>query len=139
MDKQGKCQCGAISYIVTGQLTRLVNCHCQRCRSMNGGAFSSYVVIAGDQLTITSGAEQMRQYAVSEHINKHFCPTCGTPVFNSNPVTYPGLNMLYLGTLEQAAKLPPTVNIFCDSKLAWVDALAALPSFAGGPPPHTSS
>jgi hypothetical protein len=133
MNTSGQCQCGEVSFTVTGELKRLVNCHCNRCREMNGSAFSSYVVIATDNLCITSGQEKLQKFAVSDHINKHFCGNCGTPVYNDNPVTYPGLSMLYLGTLKNTAALMPSINIFCESKLPWVDTLSLIDSVNGGP------
>lgn len=42
--------------------------------------------------------------------------------------------MLYLGLLEDTINLQPTINIFCESKLDWVDALSLIESVDTGPP-----
>lgn len=130
----GQCKCGAVRYSVTAKLNRLVNCHCKRCREMNGTAFSSYVVVKSEDFALSQGEHLLQSFAVTERIKKHFCSNCGTPVYNSNPVRYPGLTMLYLGLLKDANELQPTINIFCESKLDWVDTLSLIESVNAGPP-----
>ncbi len=126
---QGGCVCGAVRY-TAGEALSLVNCHCRMCRSINGGAFSSYVVVRSDGFT--ASGDTLAEIQVGDSAIKHFCRHCGTPVFNTNPGRYPGLTMLYLGTVEGHESLEPSVNIYCSSKLAWVDALVGLPSFDEG-------
>ena len=99
---------------------------------MNGSAFSSYVVVKAETLEL-SGREFLSSYAVTDRSTKHFCTQCGTPIFNANPHTYPGLSMLYLGALTEGEKLSPGINIFCLSKCSWVDHIAEQQSFQEAP------
>lgn len=133
MNLSGRCLCGAIEYTVTHQPVQVLNCHCTLCRRMNGSAFSTYVVVRASDLRFLRGEEALIQYAVTERTTRHCCRHCGCALFNANPASYPGLRMLYLGTLDEAAYLAPRVDIYCDAKLAWVDSAAALPAFAGPP------
>ena len=114
----GSCCCGTIRYHVDSHPRHIVNCHCNLCRTMNGSAFSSYVVIPHNALTV-SGEEHAAHYPVTEGARKHFCRNCGTPLFNVNN-RYPGVCMLYLGTLADGVRHIPSVNLYCDSMLAWV-------------------
>lgn len=119
----GACSCGSVKYHVAADLRRLVNCHCNMCRKMNGSAFSSYAVIPHKALAL-SGEENMVQYHVTESARKHFCKKCGTPLFNVN-VKYPAVCMLYLGSLGSADHAP-SVNVFCESMLGWVENIGSM-------------
>jgi hypothetical protein len=39
---RGSCLCGSVRYEVTGRFPRIVHCHCQMCRKVQGAAFASY-------------------------------------------------------------------------------------------------
>jgi hypothetical protein len=129
----GKCKCGEIEYIPSGEVLQVVNCHCNMCKEMNGSAFSTYVVIPSQNLSFVQGESSVAKYIVTDRTSKHFCKRCGTAIFNSNPITYPGLAMLYLGTLKDFLHLKPSINIYCESKLAWIDGIGNIKSIEGGP------
>lgn len=128
----GSCKCGNIRYI-TGDPLQVVNCHCNLCRSINGSAFSSYVVTRLHEFKLESGNDTLSSYLATDHATKHFCSVCGTPIYNINPERYPGLAVIHLGTLREHDQLNPGVNIYCSSKLGWVDAIPSIRSLAEGP------
>jgi hypothetical protein len=115
----GNCMCGATGFTVDGPVRQVVTCHCGLCRSMTGAAFSTYVVVKESQLTLTGDPGRLAAYQVTDRTRRHFCSTCGTPLFNVNPETYKGLRMLYLGTVHGHEQLEPAMNIFCESRLSW--------------------
>ena len=125
---KGSCHCGNVSYAVLGNIVSVVNCHCRLCRSLGGAAFASYVVVRQAELSL-QGKESLASYAATDKATKHFCKICGTPIFNTNPVSYPSLVMLYLGTLASSPSITPKINIFCESKLSWVDGIASITGF----------
>ena len=125
----GACSCGAVKFQVSGSARSVVNCHCNLCRKMNGSAFSTYVAVAEDDFEVVSGG--LKTHQCSGHAKKSFCAACGTPIFNSSP-KHAGLVILYFGTLDDALQFEPAVNIFCESKLNWVDNLAEMPSLPQG-------
>ncbi len=94
---------------------------------MSGSAFSSMVVLPAASVAIETGGECLSRYALSDAVTKHFCARCGTPLFNTN-TRLPGMQMHYLGTIEGHAALAPSLNVYCRSKLDWVDGLAGLPA-----------
>ena len=100
---------------------------------MNGSAFSSYAITKEKEFCLQGGAEKLRLFQVTERAAKHFCHACGTPLYNTNPVTYPGLRMVYLGTLKDHEKLAQGVHIFCADRLTWADEIAAAVRFDGAP------
>ena len=100
------------------------------CRHHNGASFSTYVVLPIKALEVRNGKELISEYEVGTG-NKRFCSNCGTPLFNTNE-KYPGACMIYLGTLNTVTDLLPKVNVWCESKLGWVDAISDIQSVSQG-------
>jgi hypothetical protein len=116
----GNCKCGQVQYRVASPTVQVVACHCALCRSMTGAPFSSYVVVRDKDFYVITGNDSLTGYMVTERTKRYFCSHCGTPIFNSNPHTYKGLAMLYLGTVHAHETLVPGISIYCESKLPWV-------------------
>ncbi len=127
--RNGSCNCGATTYELTGDVKNIVNCHCDLCRKMNGGAFSTYAVVSEKSLNVQS--DSLSSHSVSENALKNFCANCGTPMFNSNK-KYDGLRMVYLGSLDDTSDLVPAVNIYCESRLNWLNDLPEMTSLDQG-------
>jgi hypothetical protein len=123
------CKCGSVEIRVAVFPTVSVNCHCQMCRKMNGAAFSTYVPVLTSDTSVSRGGDLIGSYPVTARASKHWCQTCGTPLFNTNSL-YPGMSMLYLGALPEFNAIAPRANIFCSSKLAWVDTITHLTNYA---------
>lgn len=127
----GSCACGKVTYRCADPV-QVVNCHCTLCRSINGSAFSSYIVVMADAVAL-SGHNCLSTYTAADKATRHFCSACGTPVYNANPSGYPGMFMFYLGTVLEPAGFVPRINIFCRSKLELVDTLSEQRCFSGAP------
>ena len=115
----GNCGCGYIKFEITASKANVVNCHCNKCRKLNGGSFSTYFVVSGKRFSISEGSEYLSSYSPSEKAIKNFCKNCGTPIFNQN-LKYPNLKMVHLGAINTLEEIKPNVNIFCQSMLSWV-------------------
>lgn len=127
---KGTCSCNSINFEIDATtIVKTVNCHCSLCRKMNGSAFSSYVAIKESGYKLISGQNNIANYRRSQNATKSFCHICGTPIYNSNPTQYPGLKILYLGTLENTEQISIDANIFCDTQLDWIKQLTKIPSF----------
>lgn len=125
----GACDCGAVRYRIAGPLKMIVNCHCNSCRKRNGASYSTYCVVSQEDLRISQGQVIVANYEDAETGKKRFCSKCGSPIYNVNK-KYPGLLMVHYGSLSKHADLAPTFNIYCESKLPWVDTISAIKSFA---------
>lgn len=131
MDIQnGSCLCGEVTYKLNSEIRNVVNCHCNLCRSHSGAAFSTYVALPYFSFEITKGQNRISSFEI-EDAKKHFCSVCGTPIFNLNE-KYPGACMVYLGTLAKPQNTISKINVWCDSKLEWVDSLSSVPSAGQG-------
>ena len=126
----GSCLCGAVRYRAATSVRRVVNCHCSLCRKMNGSAFSSYAVIPFEALEI-SGETHVATYVVTQRARKHYCGRCGTPLFNLNS-KYPGACMLYLGTVDGNEEHAPSLNVYCETMLSWLEGVTLIEGLPAG-------
>ena len=94
---------------------------------MNGSAFSSYAVIPFKALEVV-GEQNLAAYTVTERATKRYCDKCGTPIFNLNS-KYPGACMLYLGAIEGGNRYAPSVNVYCESMLSWLENVTSIEGF----------
>lgn len=124
----GGCDCGAIHYTLKGPVRLVVNCHCNACRKRNGSAYSTYCMVAQENLRIEQGQEHLWVYANNQGGIKHFCAQCGSPLYNINP-RFAGRLMVVYGSIAEHRELSPGFNVFCESQLPWVEGIAAIKSF----------
>lgn len=126
----GTCGCAQVEFSLNSDLKNVVNCHCKMCRKHNGASFSTYAVFPFKALEIVKGEENIGEYKPGT-ANKRFCKICGTPLFNTNE-KYPGACMVYLGALNADNNILPGVNVWCDSKVSWIDKVMDYPCMAEG-------
>ena len=126
----GNCNCGAVSFEINqDDIKTIVNCHCNLCRKMNGAAFSTYVAVLDSGFKLRQGTNNIQKHQVSINAYKHFCSICGTPIYNKSH-KYNGTTIVHFGALNNTAELKPLINIYCESKLSWLDKIFALENFA---------
>ena len=131
MEIYGSCFCNAVQYKLDVAPKAVVNCHCNFCRKHSGAAFSTYAVVPEAGLEIIAGQDSISAFQFKDNAYKHFCKQCGSPIYNKN-VRYQGLRMVYLGGISESSDIVPTANIYCESQLVWVPAIAEIRNFAQG-------
>ena len=128
----GSCLCRTVKYIIKGKIKTVVNCHCNTCKKITGGAFETLAFIDENHLEIIEGQETLTSYQVSEMAIKHFCRTCGTPMFILHK-KYPGNSMIQVGSFDDPSLVTPAINVYCENMLPWVKEIADLKCFERGP------
>lgn len=128
----GSCLCGTVRYTVKGPFKAAANCHCNTCKKSVGSAFQSLAFAEEDNFALVAGRDQLAAYRVSDRAVKHFCRTCGTPIYNLHS-NFPGNCLVTLGSLDVPALVTPAVNVYCENMLPWVGNIAALKSFDRSP------
>lgn len=74
----GGCQCGAVRFEATSDLTPLVACNCSRCGKI--GAMLTFV--EPSDFKLISGEGATTEYRFNKNIIQHlFCTTCGVESF----------------------------------------------------------
>ena len=128
----GSCKCGEIRYQIAQPIEFAANCHCNMCKKLTGGPFSSVAVVDQAAFTIIQGKAQLTTYEVSQNARKHFCRTCGAPVYLLHQ-KLPGKCMVALGTLDRPAEVTPAMNIHCENMLPWVREIMSRTNFDQSP------
>lgn len=121
-DIDGACLCGHVTYEATIDADRIAICHCTDCQINSGTAFRYAVMVPREDFRLLSGklkvfvktAENGNRRALS------FCPECGTSIHGGDVGDSPSFS-LRLGTSHQRAELRPAIQIWCRSRLDWVN------------------
>ena len=124
----GSCLCSAVKYVINGPIKAVANCHCNTCKKITGGVFGTIAITDENNLEIIEGQDTLATSQISEKAIKHFCRTCGTPIFNLHK-KYPGNYMLHVGSFDDPSLATPAINIFCESMLPWVKGIADLKNY----------
>ena len=135
MKINGGCHCGAIKYEAEVDPASVAICHCTDCQTLSGSAFRTVVpakregfkMLAGEPKVYVKTAESGRKRVQS------FCANCGTPIYSCDPAD-PQVYSIRLGTAQQRAQLPPRVQLWCRSSLAWTKHLEPVPEFEKAAP-----
>jgi hypothetical protein len=78
-EHSGRCQCGAVTYRVSGSMRDVVTCHCSQCRRIHGHA-PGYSAARQAEMAI-EGGENIVWYRASDQAQRGFCKTCGSSLF----------------------------------------------------------
>lgn len=127
---KGQCHCGAIRYQMPDGVERHAVCHCTDCRRATGAPLVSWAVAPADAVTI-EGTPKV--YASSEHARRHFCGDCGTSLFYTNEVVFPGLIDVQTATLDDPGAIPLRAQIQIADRISWMADADKLPMFARFP------
>jgi len=113
----GGCFCGRIRYEIRDGTYRSVNCHCTMCRRLHAAPYVTWLVVPGDRFRYSG--ESPQTLASSTDGRRYFCPTCGTHVACIN-AAHPDIVDVTVGSLDHPDSHPPDLDIFADTRLAWV-------------------
>ncbi|MGC2082249.1 MAG: GFA family protein [Bradyrhizobium sp.] len=128
MTHEGGCLCGAVRYKAEGEPLNVRVCHCRNCQKAMGSPFLARALFPQDALTVTG---ETARYSTSEHLDRVFCPRCGTRLFSwrSNG-TAAGVA---LATFDDRNAFAPSDHIWVSEKMNWVCLDDGLPQYPEGP------
>lgn len=122
---EGRCLCGAISYLCDADPVLTGVCHCRDCQRQTGTAASVVVAVPAGSLRITGDTLTSFTTVGEEHgtsTNRHFCGACGSPIV-SRVDAMPDIEFIKAGTLDDASWVEPTVEFFTRSAHPWETAV----------------
>lgn len=126
---RGSCLCGAVSFLVDGELTPPDACHCSQCRKISGHYWAS-TDVPRTSVTI-SGEEQLGWYRSSEKVKRGFCRSCGSPLF-WDAAGRQNIS-ISMGAFEQPTKTHLEKHIFVPDQGDYYDISDGLPRFGRSP------
>ena len=120
IDMTGGCLCGQLRFRVAGEVMGAGACHCRDCQYVCGGAASNVIVVAGDSLTLTQGETATYSSKADSGATRirHFCPTCGTPLF-AEDAAYPNIVTIKVGSLDEPSVFHPAAHFWMQSAPQW--------------------
>ncbi|GAA5137484.1 GFA family protein [Thalassotalea piscium] len=124
----GKCLCGEVNVIIKGKISDIIHCHCSLCRKNSGTAFATNGFINTADFTIVSGKDNLTTFSFKPGRNRHFCRTCGSPIYSSNDQD-PTRLRIRLGVIDSKISERPLSHNFVASKATWEDLDANLPKY----------
>ena len=82
VDLSSTCACGAVTMSVKGTILSMIMCACDDCQRATGTGHATIAIASRDSVTI---AGEVKSFAVTADsgatLTRHFCPTCGTPLY----------------------------------------------------------
>ncbi len=128
----GGCLCGAVGYSVEGPFLYAGYCHCTRCRTASGSAFSTFAGVGKDGLRIMQGEGSITVFKRNEDNLVSRCSVCGSRLFSL--VRNGQFFHVAMGTLLDDPGIRPSFHIFVGSKAPWHKITDELPQYPGLPP-----
>ena len=107
----GECNCGAVTYSVTGDPLNVLICHCQDCREAHGSPMSTVFVTKADQVTIDG---PIGEYDRRGQNKRTFCTNCGTPMASN--LYKAGLYAFFVPSIRSGSVGPPKMHIYLNEK-----------------------
>ena len=123
---KGQCHCGAVRYEMPLETIHRALCHCRDCRRHAGAPMVAWGLVPSDQLKVDG---ETKAYASSENGRRHFCADCGTALFYTNEVIFPGQTDVQIATLDDPNTIQPHVQIQVAEQIGWMAAAHELPEF----------
>ncbi len=121
----GRCVCGSVRYVCTGEPDRVTICHCLWCQRRTGTAFGTEVVFSERNVAFSGIAPATYRHVSDESgrwLEIYFCPRCGSNLgFTLQAV--PGIRTVPAGTLDEPAFLDAKHvkfrHVFARSRREW--------------------
>lgn len=100
----GRCLCGDVSFVVTGALRDVFDCHCERCRRFSGHHVAATAAAPTD---VHVDGSTLRWFSPHPSVEYGFCQRCGSSLF-WRPTTPGGPVSIMAGSLDQPTGLRTT-------------------------------
>jgi hypothetical protein len=127
----GRCNCGAVTWRIDGAALAVAACHCTNCRAQSGAAFSVNIVAKSREVAVEGPIKTFEDKATAsgKPVLRQFCGECGSPI-QSVITANPAIVALKAGTADAPGDHAPTIHVWTQSKLPWIEIPTNVPSFA---------
>jgi hypothetical protein len=126
----GGCLCGAVRFSVALPTAFCGHCHCSMCRRNHGAAYVTWFAIAGSQLSIDRGEDELTRYVSSPHGSRSFCRRCGSSLFCVSS-RHPDVVDIPLANMDAPIDRGPESHVYFDDRAAWTAIGDELPRHGG--------
>ena len=88
------------------------------------------MLVARSDFTLTQGADTLGTYESRPGKLRHYCPRCGSPIYNELSDGSGDLTVR-AGAFDQDPGVRPSAHIWVDFKAPWIEADDDLPCYRG--------
>lgn len=118
----GRCRCGAISFVASGEPGFTGYCHCEDCRRASGAPVLAFVEFARADVMWTGEPARYGEAPVS----RLFCASCGAPLAYEDE-RLPDVTFLYTAAMNEPEAYPPRSHSYHGERVAWLALADDLP------------
>lgn len=130
----GRCQCGGITFEVSGDPVMSGFCHCLDCQKASGAPHVMHVAFPAAAIAVKGQTSAFDSRADSGGtVTREFCPTCGSRLFGSS-TTMPGMKTVHAAAFDHPGSFTPMMTVYAKRALPWDVVAEAIPSFPTMPP-----
>lgn len=114
----GECNCGAVAFELSADLSGVFVCHCSICRRSTGSNGIAVVVVDNDAFRWIRGEEHIASWTKpNSEWQTWFCRTCGSPLPGANDESR---MFVPAGLLSDGGDALRVIHhIWVDSKAGW--------------------
>lgn len=116
--RQGGCLCGAVQYVVEGELSFPHLCSCLQCQRWAGAPVMAWVEVEASRLRWVGPAGEPRYFRSSAGTQRGFCPECGSNLCAVDDGS-PWVSLTGLG-FDPPLSLVPESQSFRDREPEWL-------------------
>lgn len=119
----GACQCGAVRYVLTGELRMTYACHCTQCQRVTGGAFAMAAVYADARIAIEGPPLVVYvRGGPARRVRCHFCPVCGSRIHHQWFTDAGDIPFISVrpGTLDDTRGVRPDIHVWTQHAQPWI-------------------
>ncbi|QRM48632.1 GFA family protein [Rhizobium sp. BG6] len=129
----GRCFCGAVEIVATGEPVAMGYCHCASCRHWSAGPVNAFTLWQPQSVRVTKGGEHVEGYQKSDTSVRKFCELCGGHLYTEHPTW--GVTDVYAALLPDFKYVPALHVNYQESVLRIRDGLPKykdMPAEMGG-------
>jgi len=104
----GRCFCGAVEIVATGEPVAMGYCHCASCRHWSAGPVNAFTLWQPHDVHVTKGGMHVEAYQKSDTSVRKFCERCGGHLYTEHPTW--GVTDVYAALLSDL-KYAPTLHV----------------------------
>jgi hypothetical protein len=124
---EGRCFCGAVRLVVTGEPVGAGYCHCANCRSWSAGPVNAFTLWKPEAVAVSEGEELIGEYHETEQSYRQWCTVCGGHLLTRHPTW--GLVDVYAATIPTFPFTPGIHVNYASTVLPMKDGLPKLKDF----------
>ena len=110
----GRCACGQLTYACAIE-SEVALCACDLCQRSSGSGFQAWVNADRARLSVSG---QTASWASTTHAVRHFCATCGSPLFLFE-ADEPAVVEICAGSIDAPDGIKSSRHAFTQKRPAW--------------------